>query len=94
MARTPENVGKFNVAMAELTRFAMPGILQAYDFGGISHLMDVGGGAGELLGAIARHHPGMRGTVFDLPRCAEAAGRHLQQIGVSDRVAFVAGDFF
>lgn len=94
MGRTPENVDKFNLAMTELTRLVTPDILRSYDFSGTSHLMDVGGGSGELLGAIAQQNPKLRGTVFDLPRCAEAAGRHLQQIGVSDRVEFIAGDFF
>jgi DNA-binding Lrp family transcriptional regulator len=94
MGRTPEDVEKFNAAMTELTRLVTPAILRSYDFSGISHLMDVGGGSGELLGAIAQQNGKLRGTVFDLPRCAEAAGRHLRQIGVSDRVEFVAGDFF
>ena len=94
MGRTPGNVDKFNRAMTELTRLVTPDILRSYDFSGISHLMDVGGGSGELLGAIAQQNRKLRGTVFDLPRCAEAAGRHLDQIGVGDRVEFVAGDFF
>ena len=94
MGRTPGNVDKFNLAMTELTRLVTPDILRSYDFSGISHLMDVGGGSGELLGAIAQQNRKLRGTVFDLPRCAEAASRHLHQIGVSDRVEFVAGDFF
>jgi len=94
MGRTPENVDKFNAAMTELTRLVTPDILESYDFSGISHLMDIGGGSGELLGAIAQQNRQLRGTVFDLPRCAEAASKHLQQIGISDRVEFVAGDFF
>lgn len=94
MGRTPENVDKFNAAMTELTRLVTPDILRSYDFSGIAHLMDVGGGSGELLGAIAQQNRKLRGTVFDLPRCADAAGKHLQQIGISDRVEFVAGDFF
>jgi len=94
MGRAPELVDKFNAAMTELTRLVTPAILRSYDFSGISHLMDVGGGSGELLGAIAQQNRKLRGTVFDLPRCAEAAATHLQQIGVSDRVEFVAGDFF
>jgi hypothetical protein len=94
MARTPENVNKFNVAMTELTRLVTPDILCSYDFSGISYLMDVGGGSGELIGAIAQQNRELRGIVFDLPRCADAASRHLRQIGVSDRVEFVAGDFF
>jgi ubiquinone/menaquinone biosynthesis C-methylase UbiE len=94
MGRTPEIVDKFNAAMVELTRLVTPNILQSYDFSGIRQLMDVGGGSGELLGAIAQQNRKLRGTVFDLPRCAEAASKHLGQIGVDDRVEFVAGDFF
>ena len=93
MGRTPENVDKFNLAMTELTRLVTPDILRSYDFSGISHLMDVGGGSGELLGAIAQQNRQLRGTVFDLPRCAEAASSHFRQIGISDRVEFVAGRF-
>ena len=94
MARSPQAVATFNAAMADLTRLVTPGIIQAYDFGGISHLLDVGGGAGELIGAVAKAYPRIRGTVFDLERCADAANSHLKKAGVSDRTAFVAGDFF
>jgi len=94
MGRTPEIVDTFNAAMVELTRLVTPNVLQSYDFSGIRHLMDVGGGSGELLGTIAQQNRKLRGTVFDLPRCAEAASKHLKQIGVDDRVEFVAGDFF
>jgi hypothetical protein len=94
MARTPENVGIFNAAMVDLTRFVTPDILRAYDFGGITHLMDVGGGSGELIGAVALRYPHIRATVFDLPRCAESAKHHFGRIGVSDRAEFQPGDFF
>ena len=94
MSRSPDNVGIFNAAMADLTRLVTPAVLQAYDFGGISHLMDVGGGSGELIGAITSEYPLLLGTVFDLPRCADAANKHLKRLGVADRTRFVAGDFF
>ena len=94
MARTPSNVGMFNAAMADLTRFVTPDVLGAYDFGHIDRLMDVGGGSGELIGAVARKYPHIQAIVFDLPRCAETATRHLERAGVSDRANFVAGDFF
>ncbi len=94
MARTPENVRIFNSAMADLTRLVTPDILSAYDFGRISHLMDVGGGSGELIGAVAKRYPRLRGTVLDLPRCAAPANDHFKRVGVSDRANFLAGDFF
>jgi O-methyltransferase domain/Dimerisation domain len=94
MARTPANVGIFNAAMADLTRFVTPDVLSAYDFGGIPRLMDVGGGSGELIGSVAGKYPHIRAIVFDLPRCEEAATLHLERAGVSERTSFTAGDFF
>ncbi|WP_426608807.1 methyltransferase [Bradyrhizobium sp. McL0616] len=94
MARDPEMVGVFNAAMTEGSRLAIPDVLGAYDFGTFAHLMDVGGGSGELLGAIAGQYPHIRGTIFDLPRCAESATGHLMRTGLSNRVKFMAGDFF
>jgi len=94
MSRAPENVRIFNAAMVDLTRLVTPDILSAYDFGRVSHLMDVGGGSGELIAAVAKEYPRLRATVFDLPRCAETANEHLQRAGVSDRTSFLAGDFF
>jgi hypothetical protein len=94
MAQNPENVGIFNAAMVDLTRFVTPSILHAYDFSGIAHLMDVGGGSGELIGAVVGKFPHIRGTVFDLPRCAGSAKHHFDLIGVSDRTEFQSGDFF
>jgi len=94
MARDPENIRMYNAAMADVTRIVAPEILRAYDFSGISHLMDVGGGSGELIGAIAKRHPHLRATIFDLARCAESATDHLKKIGVGDRAKFVVGNFF
>jgi len=94
MARAPENVRIFNAAMADLTGLVTADVLSAYDFSRVSHLMDVGGGSGELIGAVALRYPHLRATVFDLPRCAEAASAHLAHLGVGDRAGFLAGDFF
>jgi O-methyltransferase/methyltransferase family protein len=84
----------FNQAMVAVTRHVAPAVVAAYDFGGISRLTDVGGGHGELIGTILSAHPSMRGTVFDLPQCAEGARRHLAETGLSGRCEFVAGSFF
>jgi hypothetical protein len=94
MARTPEHVRMFNAAMTDQTRLVTPNLLQVYDFAAISHLMDVGGGSGELIGAVAKQYADIRGTVFDLPGCAGAANQHFARLGIAGRVDFVAGDFF
>ena len=94
MSRHPENVGIFNGAMANLTRVVIQDVLAAHDFSQVSHLLDVGGGSGELIGAVTGKYKNIRGTVFDLPRCAATANEHLKRVGVNDRAEFVAGDFF
>jgi len=94
MGRNPEAVRTFNQAMVALTRTITPGVLAAYDFSGIARLMDVGGGYGELLGAILNAYPSMRGVIFDLPRCADGAREHLAAAGVGARAEFIAGSFF
>ena len=84
----------FNEAMVSGTRMQIPALLAAYDFSGISRLMDVGGGLGELISAILKKYRLMHGIVFDLPHCEEAAVRNLATLGVADRCKFIAGSFF
>jgi SAM-dependent methyltransferase len=85
---------RFNEAMVALTRLVAPAVLAAYDFSDIAHLMDLGGGHGELLAAILGAHPTMRGTVVDLAHCADGARKRLAEAGAGDRFAFVGGNFF
>ncbi|HEY2474634.1 MAG TPA: methyltransferase [Candidatus Cybelea sp.] len=94
MRESPENVATFNAAMAAFSGAVIPGVLAAYDFSGITRLIDVGGGHGQLLCAILKANPSLRGCVFDQPRCADGAKRRLVEAGVSERSEFVAGNFF
>ncbi len=93
LAKT-KDAALFNEAMVSITRMAVPAVLSAYDFSEISTLMDVGGGLGELICAILKQYPSMRGVVFDLPHCAEGAKKNISDAGVGDRCEFVAGSFF
>jgi len=88
------NAGLFNEGMVSMTNAVLPGLLSAYDFSGVATLMDVGGGLGQLLIAILKKYPSMRGIVFDLPHCAEGARKNLADAGVADRGEFIGGSFF
>jgi len=89
-----KNAGVFNQAMVAMTRVALPALLAACDFSGVSTLMDVGGGVGELMNAILEKYRSMRGIVFDLPHCAEGARQNLAAAGVAERAEFIGGSFF
>jgi hypothetical protein len=52
----------------------------------------VGGSAAFLAGLLERH-PGMRGTVLELPAFADLAEERLREAGVQDRAEVVRGTF-
>ncbi len=93
LAKT-RDAGLFNEAMVSITRTAVPEILAAYDFSGISTLIDVGGGLGELLIAILKQYPSMRGTILDLPHCEEGARKNFADATIAGRAEFIAHSFF
>ena len=63
----------------------------SYDFGRHGHILDAGGGSGELAFALLRDYPGLTATVMDRPKVISG----LQRPGeLRDRCRFVAGDFF
>ena len=61
----PERGAIFDAAMGDYSRRETEGLLAAYDFSGIAHLVDVGGGQGALLQQVLTAFPQLRGTVFD-----------------------------
>lgn len=91
---TPEAERVFNQAMAEGTRRIAHAVVAAYDFTGISTVVDVGGGYGALVPPVLAGHPAMTALVFDLPRCERGAMELLDAAGAGDRCRFVAGDLF
>lgn len=90
----PEAAAVFNAAMVELTALFAGELDRIVDFSTVGHVIDVGGGYGELLAGILRAHPALRGTLFDLPHALAGAKARMHQAGVADRCEFVGGDFF
>ena len=63
----------------------------SYDFGRHGHILDAGGGSGELAFALLRAYPGLTATVMDRP---EVIGSLQPPDEVRDRCHFAPGDFF
>jgi demethylspheroidene O-methyltransferase len=55
--------------------------------------MDVGGGTGAFLAAVAEAHPDLHLTLFDLPAVAPAARHRFEVMGASARLTIVPGSF-
>jgi hypothetical protein len=63
-----------------------------FDFTQCHSIVDVGGGSGGLVAALCEEHPGLHGTLFDLPRTCVLAAPMLRECPGGDRVTIEAGD--
>jgi SAM-dependent methyltransferase len=71
-----------------------PEVLVAGGWESVRAVVDVGGGTGALLAEILRAHPGIRGTLVDLPGTVARSGETFHSAGVSDRVTTIGQSFF
>jgi hypothetical protein len=92
--QNPAQAKIFNDAMTSMSLGSSAAVLSAYDFTGISKLVDVGGGHGLLLAAILEKYPQMKGVLYDAPSVIAGAQEVLAARGIADRCETVAGDFF
>lgn len=67
--------------------------LRAVSLSGVSHLVDIGGGTGAFLGAVAARYPRMRLTLFDLPSVVQEARSRLAGASHAYRIETVGGSF-
>jgi demethylspheroidene O-methyltransferase len=67
-------------------------ILEAYPMRAHQHLLDVGGGLGAFVRAVADHEPDLALTLFDLPAVATSARIELDASGHLPRIEVIGGD--
>ncbi|WP_394841535.1 acetylserotonin O-methyltransferase [Pendulispora brunnea] len=92
--KNPEAGRVFNDAMTALSDAQSKAIVDSYDFSIFKHVIDVGGGHGALVQALAKAHPQLRGTVFDLAFVTERANTSFAAEGLGERCHAVSGDMF
>lgn len=94
LAAHPESAAAFHEAMAagaRLLAIMLDGSLELRDARAV---LDIGGSTGALICHLLSSHRHLRGAVLDLPEAQAGATAMFAEAGVSDRAAFVAGDFF
>jgi demethylspheroidene O-methyltransferase len=89
-----ERVAGYSGLMAVSQELVAAEVLDAYPFGRHQHLLDIGGGNGAFLAAVAARTPGLKLTLFDLPAVAALARQRLAASGLGGRINVVGGDFF
>lgn len=92
LGRNPDDSEAFNAAMTSSSS-DVPTILDAYDFSGLSRIVDIGGGQGALLQGILERHPQASGVLYDLPTVV-ADSQWISDSTVSSRCEVVGGDMF
>ena len=94
LAKHPEEASLFSQTMMGFHGAEPAAITAAYNFSGLSTLIDVGGATGHLLTTILAGNPASRGILYDLPHVVRDAPALIQARGLTDRVTIEAGSFF
>ncbi|MFD5463747.1 methyltransferase [Kitasatospora sp. NPDC127059] len=93
LARNPELEAVFHRAMSAFTLRSVDALVDRGEFAPVRHLLDVGGGDGTTSVRLARRHPDLRSTVFDMPSVSRLA-EHAVTPELADRVVLHPGDIF
>jgi hypothetical protein len=85
---------QFMGAMTGLSRFNFEAFAARFDFSNFKTLCDVGGATGLLCIEVAKKHPHLHSTSFDLAAVEPIAQKHIAAAGLSDRIRTASGNFF
>ncbi|MFM7802725.1 MAG: methyltransferase, partial [Limnohabitans sp.] len=88
-----EKVARYSELMSASQRFVIEELLASYDFSGHRQVLDIGGGKGGWVMALARHVPRLDLHLMDLPPVAALAAERMAQEGLSERVTVHGGSF-
>ena len=87
----PEERKSYHRAMAAYARHDYQALAESVDFGVHDHVLDVGGGTGELAFSLLRACPDLTATVMDRPEVISGA---VVPTDVAGRCSFAGCDFF
>jgi hypothetical protein len=92
----PEKDRQFSASMASISGGQNEAIAEAYPFGDLSSLVDVGGAHGHMLAAILKRHKTLSGVLYDQPQVVAGAAESgfITAPGIAKRCKTEGGDFF
>lgn len=90
-ATDPATADRYSQLMSDSQALVAEDTLAVANLSGVGSLMDVGGGTGAFLAAVATKYPDMALTLFDLPAVAPAAQTRFDALG--HPLAIVPGSF-
>lgn len=90
----PPRLEGFLRAMTGLSTPVADALARAIPWDGVNSVLDIGTAQGCIPVRLATSHPHLSAAGFDLPVVESIFSGYVAANGVSDRVRFVAGDFF
>lgn len=84
----------FQNAMQAISVQANAMLAEFVDFSSVKRLVDVGGGNGTNIIALARKYPNLKAAVFDSLSVCQLAKQNIERAGLSDRLGAIPGDCF
>lgn len=88
-----EAIAPYTALMAASQPMISQQVLSAYSFRGHRCLLDIGGGDGSFIAAVAAQTPKLRCVLFDLPAVADQASERFRVEGLSSRAVAIGGSF-
>lgn len=86
-------IASYTALMAASQPMIAEQVLSAYSFRAHRCLLDIGGGDGSFIGAVAGRAPKLRFMLFDLPAVADQASERFRAAGLSSRAIAIGGSF-
>src|ERR1700730_3375770 len=93
-ATNPSEGSAFTGAMASHSIAIAEEIAQVLDTSAVTHVVDIGGASGTIIGALLEANAALFGTILDRADVVHRAEAALVQRGLSSRCRVVEGDFF
>ncbi len=92
-AADEENSRSYSELMAATQPMVSAQILRRYDFARHDKMLDIGGGAGAFVTAVAEAAPRLHLGIFDLPEVAPHSSAKLSRSSIGERVTVHTGNF-
>ncbi|MBM3362540.1 MAG: methyltransferase domain-containing protein [Betaproteobacteria bacterium] len=86
-------ISRYSELMARSQRFLIEELLAAYDFTQHRRVLDVGGGQGGWVIALAQRVTHLQLHLFDLPGVAALARQRVAEAGLTQRISCTGGSF-
>ncbi|MGH3909034.1 MAG: methyltransferase [Pseudonocardiaceae bacterium] len=93
LARRPDVAAVFDRAMCVQVDELGRSLAEAFDWGSVRVVADIGGGLGHVLTTLLNRRPRLRGVLVDLPATIDRASK-IVDASVSDRLILLGHDFF